>query len=201
MPKTFNDADEAEAWLRANPMRELYNKDVDRVRFNPSNKDLEFCYRGTNSWEVLFDGLNDYYAPYTVVEEKTITINGKACKEGDMLHSVLPEGAPIGHYVPDGIILKVWKEDGVFFHQIFHIPDEPADKPEEPKTLTFDSVGKVDVWYIEPLTGSINYETPDMLKVCFNLRDYYALKAHVADGHKLYASKKDAERAKALGWS
>lgn len=140
------------------------------------------------------------YPPYTVEKTgNTITLDGTVYKEGDVI--------PRFGLLPHGIILEIAKKDiDPRGHDVkfLHIPDEVADKPapKEPKTLTVEEAMDVDSFYwlnpfeLKPsevtMPRCIGAKKTAMIKAC---------RAHVADGHKLYATREDAELGEELGWS
>ena len=193
MPKTFNTAKEAEAWLRANPMREVFDSYDYKNRFNDSEGYIEFLNKLTNEWCKDIQGIVQKNAPYTVIPQadKTITIDGKQYREGDVID---------GTYTAQHELKKCHVEIvDVYCHsldlKILHIPDELADKPE-PKTLTLEELtGDSKVCLIHPITGDLSERRTS------SFGGYDIIHNHASRGHKLYASRDDAERGKALGWS
>lgn len=182
MPKTFNTAEEAETWLRANPMREIQEFDQgDKFRFNPETNEIECNWK---AWGADFNTICGGLFPYTVVEEKTITINGKQYREGDIID---------GTYTAQHELKRCHVEIvDVYCHsldlKILHIPDELADKPKEPKTLTWEEFEKEnDGWYLHPISGRPMHVGGVLIAT------YYALKAHLDNGGKLYATREDAQ--------
>lgn len=185
-PTVFRTAKEAEAWLRANPMRGVKGKKY-KYRFNDSRDYIEVFY--CREWTKA-DAF-DLQAPYTVIPDKTITINGKQYREGDI--------ANINASECKGCTVKVLDHYAHNYDlEFIHIPDELADKPQEPKTLTFEEAQSVDeIWVIRPYDGYIfNW----LCQGEWGFTDYYTLKAHVDNGGHLYASEADAELGKARGW-
>ena len=82
------------------------------------------------------------------------------------------------------------------------IPDvlrRMADKLEpvkEPETLTLEEARESDsVYLIHPVTKEIVLLIPSTINV------YYTLAAHIAAGHYVYPTRKDAQFAKDSGWS
>lgn len=134
---------------------------------------------------------NGFASPYTVEKTgNTITRNGVVYTEGDIADDWLKPFA--------GCVVEIVKGRSVAYNlKILHIPDEVADKPapKEPKTLTLEEVIESDVWIIHPLTKELMCIYPKPVN------HYYALKAHVADGHNLYPTCEDAELGKARGMS
>lgn len=192
MPKTFNTAPEAEAWLRANPMRECeaksrYNKTY-YVRFNPKTNTFQ---------DTIFDKWTNLgnlkRPPYTVIPEadRTMTINGKQYREGDKYYGDIKNLY--------GCDIRTFKYQTGY--RIIHIPDELADKPQkEPKTLTLEEVTLAELGelhYINP----ISLEIYDVVgKFVRDIKAYDHFKAHVDNGGKLYATREDAELGKVRGW-
>lgn len=189
----FDTAAEAEAWLRANPMRELWSyREMYKVRYCPKKEDFEAIWPdGGNQW--MGYALSFTNDPYTVIPQanKTITINGKQYREGDIL-------AGSAGWAPNGLIVELVPDPNKVAcraYKIECIPDELADKPKEPKTLTLEEVdGERTVHVLHPVDNDFLSYSGELLET------YYALKAHLDNGGNLYSSREDAELGKALGW-
>lgn len=78
----------------------------------------------------------------------------------------------------------------------YDYPYTYTEPQPEPKTLTMAEFDKVNnAWYLHPISGRPIHIGGVLIE------SYYALKAHVNAGHKLYASREDAKLALELGWS
>ena len=123
---------------------------------------------------------------------KTTTIYGKKYKEGDNITNNLH------HFT--GLTIKILPDPATIYKLVLvHIPDELADEEEpvkEPETLTLEEARESDgVYLIHPVTKDIVWIIPDTINA------YYTLAAHIAAGHNIYPTSKDAQRAKNRGWS
>ena len=174
-PIILTTKEEAEAWFEKHPDGVVVDATGDEIKI----KEIPF----TN------------HEPFTVEKTgNTITINGTVFKEGDDCRRTPT--------CLKGCIVEVIESPSGDYYdlKILHIPDEVADKPEpkEPKTLTLEELTNQSIiWLINPLTKVIH----KYLGCYPTFETFYALKAHVADGHKLYATPEDAELGKELGMS
>ena len=186
-PTVFHTAKDAEKWLIANPMRVLLDNSEDKWRFNPKKDRLELFDTTDDDW--IFSGdLHDTYSPYTVIPAKTITINGKQYRVGDRL----PTGCKDSDYYRSGVVLKSWLENHILQKEILHIPDELADKPKEPKTLTEAQIKEAindKLYFVNPLNDSVD-----------TMRHWADKAAAIVLGLSLYATEADAKLGKARGW-